>query len=99
KLCGGVNNYICAVFERADEVGRGEGGIYYKGYSVLVRDGADCLHIDEVRIGVAHTFGINQLSVGLYGPAEIFAVGLVHERGCYALFGQSYRQKVVRAAV
>ena len=94
-----MDNYISAVLDGADKVGRAEGVVYHQGQAVAVgylRDGVD---IGDVGVGVAQGLEIDGLGVVFNGPLKLAQIVRVHEGGRHAELGQGVGQQVMGAAV
>ena len=99
KLGGGVNNDVCAVLQRADQVRGAEGVIHNNRQAVLVGDLCDSVQIGDIRVGVAQGFQVDQAGVLLDGILDLFQVVGIHKGSGDAKVGQGMLQQVVAAAV
>ena len=71
ELGGGMNNDICAVLNGTDQVRGAEGIIDDQRQAVLVRDGCNGIDIGDIAVGVAQSFQIDGLGVGLEGKRQV----------------------------
>ena len=94
-----MNNDICAVLNGTDQVRGAEGIIDDQRQAVLVRDGCNGIDIGDIAVGVAQSFQIDGLGVGLDGILHLSQIVCVHKGGGDAELGQGVLQQVVAAAV
>ena len=94
-----MNNDICAVLNGTDQVRGAEGVIDDQRQAVLVRDGRDGVDIGDITVGVAQSFQIDRLGVGLDSVLHLGQIVCVHKGGGDAELGQGVLQQVVAAAV
>ena len=99
ELGGGVNNDVCAVLQRADQVRGAEGVIHNNRQAVLVGDLCDSVQIGDISVGVAQGFQVDQAGVLLDGILDLFQVVGIHKGSGDAKVGQGMLQQVVAAAV
>ena len=66
ELGGGVNNDVCAVLQRADQVRGAEGVVDDKRNAVLVGDSGNGVNVGDVGVGVAKRFNIDSAGCLLY---------------------------------
>ena len=76
-----------------------EGIIDDQRQAVLVRDGCNGIDIGDIAVGVAQSFQIDGLGVGLDGILHLSQIVCVHKGGGDAELGQGVLQQVVAAAV
>ena len=81
ELGGGVNNDICAVLNGTDQVRGAEGVIDDQRQAVLVRDGRNGVDIGDITVGVAQSFQIDRLGVGLDSVLHLGQIVCVHKGG------------------
>ena len=99
KLGGGMHHDIRAVFDGAQQPGRGKGVVHDERYAVAVRNGRDRLKIHQIRVRIAQRFHIEQFGVVPDRPLEIFGIVRRDERCFKALFRERMGKKIVGSAV
>ena len=94
-----MHHHIRAVFNGAQQVGRGKGGIHHQRYAVTVGDGGQRFHIRHVGIGVSQSLGKQQARFRPDGGLHGRRVANIHKCGRYARKRQRMSQQIVCAAV
>ena len=99
ELGGRVHHDVCAVLDGTDEVRSAEGIVNDQRQAVLVGYGGNGVDIRDIAVGVAQSFQIDGLGVGLDGILHLSQIVCVHKGGGDAELGQGVLQQVVAAAV
>ena len=99
EFCCGMNNDICAVLNGTDQVWGAEGIIDDQRQAVLVRDGCNGIDIGDIAVGVAQSFQIDGLGVGLDGILHLSQIVCIDKGSGDTELGQGVLQQVVAAAV
>ena len=95
-----VNLQICAMPDRIDADGAGEGSVYAHECSGLVGDFGNCVQIADAGGGVTRCFHVDQLGIGADSSPDGLSVGGVQQSDLYAvLFGQVLPEQQVGGAV
>ena len=63
ELGSGVYDDVCAVFDRAEQVGSGERAVHNQRNIVLVRDLSELLDVRNIGVRVAERFNVQRLCV------------------------------------
>ena len=99
ELGGGMDDDICAVLNGTDQVRGAEGVIDDQRQAVLVRDGCNGIDIGDIAVGVAQSFQIDGLGVGLDGILHLSQIVCIDKGSGDTELGQGVLQQVVAAAV
>ena len=85
ELGGGVNDYVSAVLNGTDQIGRAEGVVDDQRQAVLMGDLGDGVDIGDIRVGVAQRLDIDGLGVVLNGTLHLGEVVGIHKGGLNAV--------------
>ena len=96
----GVDDYVCAVLDGAQQVRGGYGVVHNQGHTVFVRDLGDGLNVEHVVAGVGHGLAVEELGVGADCGAPCVQVVRVLNKGSFDTeVGEGVLEQVVGAAV
>ncbi len=87
------------MFDRSDEVGRAECVVDKEKRAVRVGNLRNGVEVSDIAVGVAESFAVNNLCVGLYGISQSFSVVEIYNGVLNAACAQVVYNKVVSAAI
>ena len=99
ELGRGMHYDVSAVFDRAEQVRRGKGGVHHQRNVVRVRNVRYRLNVDNIGVRVTEGFNKDRLGVVLNRVFKIRHVVRINKGRVHAELREGVRQIVVRAAV
>ena len=94
-----MDNDVCAVLDRAEQVRSREGRVDDQRDLVVMSDLCDRFDVDQVGVGVAQRFNEDRLGVGLDGFRKVLDVVGVYEGRGDAELGEGVCEEVIGSAV
>ena len=95
----GMNNDVCAVLDRTNEVWSCEGIIDNQRNLVLMCNFCKCFDIDNIRVRISEGLDVDGFCVLLNGCANLIQIEYINKCGADSVLRKSVRQQVVGTAV
>ena len=99
ELCRGMNDDVCPVFDRTDQIRRAECIVNYKRKAVLMGNLRDRIDIRNITVRVPQSFQEDCSRIIPDGSLQLFQIVSIHKSCSDAVLGQSMGKQIVTAAI